>query len=202
MTTHAEHEPAKTAEEINILSGNGFHSEDAVTALEHLVFSDGPRAVNTPSPVMPRDTPAPVTAVRCASNLPPDRGPRRSSARPRKRGRSSNDMSILHQDVRAILHATSPSLQPASSSQLSILGKLPTLEMTEAERLKTPKGEEMMERPDSARKLSLPQRLPVHKDLGRKRACCTDEVCRGSPAFAATVSRPRWQGPGMWEGVL
>ena len=188
MTIHAENEPAKLTEGLSIFSGNNIYAEDAVTALEHLAFSDGPSAVNTPSPIVSRNSPVAVTAVKGGSHSSPDAGPRRSSARPRKRGRSSNDMSNLHQDVRAILHATSPSLRLASS-------QLPA-------ECKTPTCVEMVQGPDVVRNPSATRRLPVQKDLGRKRACCAGEIYRESPVTATAVLKATWQDPGVWGGVL
>ena len=181
MTTHVENESMKLNEGISILNGNNIYAEDAVTALEHLVFTDGPSAANTPSPVVRRDSPVAVTAVKGGSLSSLDKGPRRSSARPRKRGRPSNDMGTLHQDVRAILHATSPSLQ-LSSSQLPA-------------ECKTPTCVEMVRGSDPVPQLSVAQRLPIQKDLGRKRACCADELFKERPAIASVVSNPRWQEP-------
>ena len=201
MVTHPEYESTKMAENISIVSGSNIYTEDTVTALEHLVFSDGPSAVNTPSPPMRRDLSVPAQAVNGILQRSPDRGPRRSSARPRKRGRPSNDMTNLHQEVRTILHATSPSLRPTSSSQFPAAQSSLSIK-TEMSGDTTPTGTEMFQRPDFVRKLSMPQRLPVSKDLGRKRACCANEVFNESGRTGVAVSHTRWQGTSMCGGNL
>lgn len=200
MATHAEYDSTKMAENIGIVSGSNLYTEDTVTALEHLVFSDGPSAVNTPSPSMRRDPSMPAQAGNEPLQQSPGRGPRRSSARPRKRGRSSNDMTNLHQEVRTILHATSPSLRP-TSSQLPAAHTLLSLN-SEASGCATPTGTELFQKSDTVRRLSMPQRLPVQKDLGRKRACCANEVLNESGTTGVAVSYTRWQGTGMCGGNL
>lgn len=201
MATHAEYDLTKMAENISIVSGSNLYTEDTVTALEHLVFSDGPSAVNTPSPSMRRDSSMPAAAGNGPLQQSPGRGPRRSSARPRKRGRPSNDMTNLHQEVRTILHATSPSLRPTSSSQLPAAHTLLSLN-SEVSGCAIPTGTELFQRSDTVRKLSMPQRLPIRKDLGRKRACCANEVFNESGATGVAVSYTRWQGTGMCGGNL
>ena len=201
MTTHPEYDSIKTAESISILSGSNIYAEDTVTALEHLVFSDGPSAVNTPSPPMRRDSSVPAQAANGSLQRSPDGGPRRSSARPRKRGRPSNDMTNLHQEVRTILHATSPSLRPTSSSQFPAAQTLLSLKTGSSGRT-TPTGTELFQRPDIVRKLSMPQRLPVQKDLGRKRACCANEVFNDSGMTGVATSNTKWQGTGMCGGDI
>ncbi|OCK85443.1 hypothetical protein K432DRAFT_40682 [Lepidopterella palustris CBS 459.81] len=106
----------------------------------------------------------------------------------RKRGRSSVD---LQQNVRHLLHssrstsllcdaAVLPDRSIAQSFMLQNLGDRTPSSSTGPKALQSPK-------------CTVPERrLPIQKDLGRKRTCCATEV-------AQTVRRV---GPGMWEGVL
>jgi len=99
----------------------------------------------------------------------------------RKRGRSSVD---LQQNVRHLLHSTrsafdlrgqKPVLPDRSVSQSFALSR------SEPKGLQSPKN-------------TVPycSRLPIQKDFGKKRSCCSTEV--------AQAYRP--QGPGMWAGIL
>jgi len=99
----------------------------------------------------------------------------------RKRGRSSVD---LHQNVRHMLHSTrsaydlrgQKAVLPDRSVAQSFL-----LYGSEPKGLQSPKN-------------TVPtcSRLPIQKDFGKKRSCCSTE--------AAQAYRP--QGPGMWAGIL
>ena len=211
LSTPSDGELGKAGNGTSITNSNTC-AEEAVSALEHLAFSEGPSAMNTPLPAIHLESPVPATAVKVLS-CSSDDGPRRSSARSRKRGRSSADTSNLHKDVRAILYASSPSLR--SGGERTDLQK-PDLE----EQCKTPTGLQELQRPVLARqhsteqRLSVPrpvlvrqhsteQRLSVPRDLGRKRACCADEVLNEyQVAGGAIHASSRWQGPGMWNGVL
>ncbi|KAF2017360.1 hypothetical protein BU24DRAFT_460417 [Aaosphaeria arxii CBS 175.79] len=105
----------------------------------------------------------------------------------RKRGRSSVD---LQQNVRHLLHSSrstsflrgAQSILPDRSVAQTFLtsGDLTPCAYTGAKGLQSPKH-------------TVPERrLPIQKDLGRKRTCCASEA-------AQTLRR---EGPGMWEGVL
>lgn len=105
----------------------------------------------------------------------------------RKRGRSSVD---LQQNVRHLLHSTrsafnlrgAPTVLPDRSvAQSFTLGSEKRWSVSEPKGLQSPKSTV----PDYSR-------LPVQKDSGKKRTCCSTQ--------AALSYRP--QGPGMWEGIL
>jgi hypothetical protein len=108
----------------------------------------------------------------------------------RKRGRSSVD---LQQNVRSLLHSSRSTsclrgqqtvLPDRSVGQSFLLsGEItPIVPCSERKGLQSPKHtvQECM--------------MPIQKDLGRKRTCCSTEA-------AAKLIR-RESGPGMWEGVL
>jgi PHO85 cyclin-5 len=109
-----------------------------------------------------------------------------SMAQSRKRGRSSID---LQQNVRHLLHSSRSTsflrsnttvLPDRSVARSFLLPKDRSSSYTEAKGLQSPKH-------------TVPEcRLPIQKDLGRKRTCCGSEA-------ASTFRR---EGPGMWEGVL
>lgn len=105
----------------------------------------------------------------------------------RKRGRSSVD---LQQNVRHLLHSTRSAfnlgghqtvLPDRSLAQSFALQADHRSSFSEAKGLQSPKHTV----PDYPR-------LPIQKDFGKKRTCCSAEA---NQAF-----RP--QGPGMWEGIL
>jgi hypothetical protein len=131
------------------------------------------------------DTEMPLRAKQSQRNAPIMESPSKG----RKRGRSSVD---LQQGVRALLGANARSyLADASSCAL------PDRVMAQSFLVRSPchrtptssNGPMALQSP--AR--SIPEsRVPVQKDLGRKRACCASEA-----------SIMRFQGgPGMWEGIL
>lgn len=99
----------------------------------------------------------------------------------RKRGRSSVE---LHQNVRHLLHTTRSAFdlrgQTAVLPDRSIAQSF-ILSGSEPKGLQSPKN--------TAPTCS---RLPVQKDFGKKRSCCSTE--------AAQAYRPH--GPGMWAGIL
>jgi hypothetical protein len=115
-----------------------------------------------------------------------------SPSKGRKRGRSSVDLS-LQQNVRNFLGSNARSyLADASNcvfedraiAQPSYFLQSPC---TQAPSAFGPKALQSPAR-------SVPERrLPVQKDLGRKRACCASE---------ANIMRFQQGGPGMWEGIL
>jgi len=114
-----------------------------------------------------------------------------SPSKGRKRGRSSVDLS-LQQNVRNFLGANSRSyLADASTCVIADTAIAQPSYFLQSPCSQTPSafGPKALQSP--AR--SIPERrLPVQKDLGRKRACCASEA-----------SIMRFQGgPGMWEGVL
>ncbi|KAF2005246.1 hypothetical protein P154DRAFT_356004 [Amniculicola lignicola CBS 123094] len=100
----------------------------------------------------------------------------------RKRGRSSVD---LQQNVRQLLHG--------SRSTSFLRGPTTVLpDRSLAQSFLLP-GDCIERKGLQSPKQTVPERrLPVQKDLGRKRTCCGSE--------AAKVFRS--QGPGMWEGIL
>jgi hypothetical protein len=113
-----------------------------------------------------------------------------SPSKGRKRGRSSID---LHQGVRTLLGNNAKSYLANASAAV-----LPDCTVAQSFLLQSPcsrtptsgTGPKALQSP--AR--SVPEgRLPVQKDLGRKRACCASEV---------NVMRFDSGGPGIWEGIL
>jgi hypothetical protein len=120
-----------------------------------------------------------------------------SPSKGRKRGRSSVDMS-LHQNVRQFLDRDARSyLADASTcvvADRSVAEPSVYLQSPCPSTMKTPTS-----RPEyTAKALQSPartipeRRLPIQKDLGRKRACCASE--------AGNVVD--YSGPGMWSGIL
>ncbi|RMZ71037.1 cyclin [Pyrenophora seminiperda CCB06] len=99
----------------------------------------------------------------------------------RKRGRSSVE---LHQNVRHLLHTTRSAFDLRGQAAV-----LPDRSIAQSFLLSgsEPKG---LQSP----KINAPtcSRLPIQKDFGKKRSCCSTE--------AAQAYRPH--GPGMWAGVL
>jgi len=114
-----------------------------------------------------------------------------SPSKGRKRGRSSVD---LHQNVRSffgpnarsyLADPTTAVLPDRAVAQPSYFLRSP------CSRTPTGYGPKGLQLQSPAR--SVPERrLPVQKDLGRKRACCASE---------ASIMRFEG-GPGMWEGIL
>jgi len=110
----------------------------------------------------------------------------------RKRGRSSVDLS-LHQQVRDLL-------APDQVESFVPRGETVVADTYVADSflLQTPSATPLPGL--SAKALQSPartvpeRRLPIAKDLGRKRACCAHE--------AMQTSLHRFEGPGMWEGIL
>lgn len=99
----------------------------------------------------------------------------------RKRGRSSVD---LQQNVRHLLHTTRSAFDLRQKTVLpdrSVAQPFAFTSRSEPKGLQSPKN-------------TVPgcSRLPVQKDFGKKRSCCSTE--------AAQAYRP--QGPGMWAGIL
>jgi hypothetical protein len=122
-----------------------------------------------------------------------------SPSKGRKRGRSSVDMS-LHQNVRQFLgHDAGSYLADASTcvapdraaaAEPSIFLQSPC-----PSGMKTPTSrQEYTAKALQSPARSVPERrLPIQKDLGRKRTCCASEA--GSVmSFSG--------GPGMWSGIL
>merc|ERR1711881_37880 len=121
-----------------------------------------------------------------------------SPSKGRKRGRSSVDLS-LHQNVREYLgtNARTYLADPAtcvfadrSVAEPSIFLQSPCPSGTKTPTSRSEYTAKALQSP--AR--SIPERrLPIQKDLGRKRACCASEA--GSVmSFSG--------GPGMWSGIL
>jgi len=111
-------------------------------------------------------------------------------AKGRKRVRSSVD---LQQTVRNLLHGSQsvsdlrgPSIVlPDRSLPVSFLLPSPT----RGDRSPTNNGLLGLQSPTST---VAERRLPIQKDLGRKRSCCSTEAVH-------TFQNP---GPGMWKGIL
>jgi PHO85 cyclin-5 len=97
-----------------------------------------------------------------------------------KRCRVSDDFSALHQQVRNLITCSRDQKERADAPENPHL--LPTVFSAEME----------VKRAQSPTRLS-PRRLPLQKEMGRKRACCGEEV---------TMGIRKTTGPGMWEGIL
>jgi hypothetical protein len=112
-----------------------------------------------------------------------------SPSKGRKRGRSSVD---LQQDVRALLGANARSyLADASSCVLSDRAIAQSF-LTQSPCSRTPTSSTTYKALQSPARSVPESRVPVQKDVGRKRACCATE---------ANVLHFQG-GPGMWEGIL
>ncbi|KAI9748792.1 MAG: hypothetical protein M4579_007116 [Chaenotheca gracillima] len=122
---------------------------------------------------------------------------RRSRARPassnhkgRKRGRTNEDGAELQSHVRSLLHAGSQQSTPTPQNH----AQAPTVL---ADPIKA--SSFLLDGPTKAlqspcRLLPPTQlRMPLQKEMGRKRACCGEEISNSLKAA---------RGPGMWEGVL
>lgn len=105
----------------------------------------------------------------------------------RKRGRSSVD---LQQNVRHILHSTrSTSFLRGGQTILPDRSVAQSFLFSEDRASSSGMGPRGLQSP----KHTVPERrLPIQKDLGRKRTCCGTEASLGF----------RQEGPGMWEGIL
>lgn len=199
------------------------NQDAAVTALQSFAFSDpGCEIVMTTSPLPLRSKSFSVT-VTGPTTPPTTSAPTTDSAtdkprswhsvKGRKRGRSSADMSSLQQNVRNILRAGSPTLaamrRSSGSSGISSTTATPTgpvasVPPTTATRFTPSAAGRGALDPDvraalqsqSPSRIPAERRLPVQKELGRKRACCASE------AAGEAVSVLGREGPGMWEGVL
>ncbi|KAI9863096.1 MAG: hypothetical protein M1813_003916 [Trichoglossum hirsutum] len=97
-----------------------------------------------------------------------------------KRCRVSDDFSALHQQVRNLITCNRD--QKERTDTLDNPHPPPTVFSVEME----------VKRAQSPTRLS-PRRLPLQKEMGRKRACCGEEVAMGTR---------KTTGPGMWEGIL
>lgn len=111
-----------------------------------------------------------------------------SPSKGRKRGRSSVDMS-LHGNVREFLGTNARSYLADAASCV-----LPDRAVARPSTfLERDHSSEYAAKALQSPARSVPERrLPVSKDLGRKRACCATEA--GPMTFSG--------GPGMWEGIL
>jgi hypothetical protein len=127
--------------------------------------------------------------IREKENISPSKG--------RKRGRSSVDLS-LHQNVREFLNPSARSYMAQDAVRDDRLVAEPSVFLQSSP---CPSGtntpvlhQEYYAKALQSPARSIPERrLPVSKDLGRKRACCASE--------AASVMNFSG-GPGMWGGIL
>jgi len=113
---------------------------------------------------------------------------RESPSKGRKRGRSSVDMS-LHGNVREFLGPDARSYLADAASCV-----IPDRAVAQPSSfLRSPRSSDYAAKAlQSPARSVLERRLPISRDLGRKRACCASEA--GLMTFSG--------GPGMWEGVL
>jgi len=103
----------------------------------------------------------------------------------RKRSRCSEDLSsALQQQVRSLIACGRDQTERPNVSHTVASGAFlpPPVYQTEVE----------VKRAQSPTRLS-PRRLPLQKEMGRKRACCGEEVAMGGRNVT---------GPGMWTGIL
>lgn len=120
-----------------------------------------------------------------------------SPSRSRKRGRSSADLS-LHQNVREFLgsNARSYLTDPASAVAMDGYAAHPSAFLSSPcpSNMRTPTSSDYAAKALQSPAQSIPERrLPIQKDLGRKRACCATEA-RDVMSFN--------NGPGQWAGIL
>lgn len=109
--------------------------------------------------------------------------PNPMSSANRKRGRDSVDLSLQH-NVRHLITRNNRNEDDSSI--------LPDSRLADSFLVPTEMGTRAVQPPSSARLCT--QRLPLQKDMGRKRACCVDESARSV--------KDRIPGPGMWDGIL
>ncbi|MCJ1363744.1 hypothetical protein MMC16_002853 [Acarospora aff. strigata] len=109
--------------------------------------------------------------------------PKPTSSLNRKRGRDSVDLTLQH-NVRQLV---SPRTRNEDDSII-----LPDSRIADSFLVPTEISTKTVQSPLSAR-LST-QRLPLQKEMGRKRACCGEESTR--------PVNDRTPGPGMWDGIL
>lgn len=155
-----------TSEPMSSPDLEGFHLDDDTTAL----------------PFRPRIAPSASDAA----------------AKSRKRGRSSTDLS-LQDNVRNLLNSSSPSpyATPAIVLADPVAAKSFLLEQEQ-----TPTLDSVSSGTCSAKSLQSPKstvrerRMPVQRDMGRKRTCCAQEAAR------TLVGMGRKEGVGKWEGLL
>jgi hypothetical protein len=110
-----------------------------------------------------------------------DSSPVKDAPASRKRGRSSAD---LQQNVRHMLHST--------RSAFDLRGQQAVLPDRSIAQSYLFSGSEPKGLQSPKRTVPGYSRLPIQKDFGKKRTCCSTEV--------AQAYRP--QGPGMWKGIL
>jgi hypothetical protein len=127
--------------------------------------------------------------IREKENVSPSKG--------RKRGRSSVDLS-LHQNVREFLNPSVRSYMAQDAIRDDRLVAEPSVFLQSSpcpSGTRTPVAhQEYYAKALQSPARSIPERrLPVSKDLGRKRACCASEA-------ASVMSFSG--GPGMWGGIL
>lgn len=103
----------------------------------------------------------------------------------RKRGRESVDLSLQH-NVRKLV--STPDRNEDDGNVL------PDSRIADSFLLPAEVHIKTVQSPPSAR-LRSTQRLPLQKDMGRKRACCGEEA-------VLSVMDDRTPGPGMWSGIL
>jgi len=120
-----------------------------------------------------------------ANRTPSQLTPTSSAIKGRKRNRGSDDLN-LQRHVRKLM---------ASRSQTD---SMVPADQAVAETCLLPSASEMLlDMPEKAAQSPTrisSYRLPLQKDMGRKRACCGEE--------AAKALRDRRPGPGMWDGIL
>ncbi|KAK3076313.1 hypothetical protein LTS18_013349 [Coniosporium uncinatum] len=115
-----------------------------------------------------------------------------SATKGRKRGRSSVDIH-LQQNVRNLLRTDSYSSMPSVITDTDVANSF-LLDSTTSSRCATPRSNADRKALQSPARSVSERRLPVQKELGRKRACCASEARGGIMRFEG--------GPGMWDGVL
>lgn len=101
----------------------------------------------------------------------------------RKRGRESVDMSLQH-NVRQLVSTRDRNVDGSNI--------LPDSRVADSFLVPTETSMKTVQPPLSARLCT--QRLPLEKDMGRKRACCGEAAARSID--------DRTPGPGMWGGIL
>jgi hypothetical protein len=122
---------------------------------------------------------------------------RESPSKGRKRGRSSVDLS-LHQNVRDFFGSNARSYLADPSTCViadrAVAKPSVFLQSPCPSGMKTPTCHEYTAKALQSPTRSIPERrLPIQKDLGRKRACCASEA-----GNITTFSG----GPGIWSGIL
>ncbi|KAI9839725.1 MAG: hypothetical protein M1837_002044 [Sclerophora amabilis] len=118
------------------------------------------------------------------------------SSKGRKRGRTPEGSVVLQHHVRDLLGTNGKQQDDrtvVADSAVACSYLLPTPTLDSEKTVTDGVRPRALQSPSRL----LPPRVPLQKEMGRKRACCGEEVAK----LSSSMNNPR-VGPGMWEGVL